>query len=148
MQNLWIGVAGFAGAVARYQLEGLVSRSARGAFPWGTFVVNISGCFVLGLLVTLLTERFLPHPHLRTAVTVGFDGFVSRDDEGGGTPALPAWPPPSIASGPAVLFAAQPDNSRASSSPGINRIETVNEFGGGTSTGKQRNHRIISPALR
>src|SRR5205823_8162208 len=74
MQNLWIGVAGFAGAVARYQLEGLVSRSARGAFPWGTFVVNISGCFALGLLVTLLTERFLPHPHLRTAVTVGFVG--------------------------------------------------------------------------
>ena len=39
MRSLWIGVAGFAGAVARYQLEGLVSRSTRGAFPWGTLVV-------------------------------------------------------------------------------------------------------------
>ena len=57
MQSVWIGLAGFAGAIARYQVEGLVSRNARGAFPWGTLVVNVSGCFVLGLLITVLTER-------------------------------------------------------------------------------------------
>jgi CrcB protein len=70
----WIGIAGFAGAVARYGFEGWVSRRTSGAFPWGTFVVNASGCFVLGLLFTLFTERFLPNPTLRTALTVGFLG--------------------------------------------------------------------------
>src|SRR5437764_3819685 len=74
MQSVWIGLAGFAGAIARYQVEGLVSRNARGAFPWGTLVVNVSGCFLLGLLITVLTERVLPHPQLRTALTVGFVG--------------------------------------------------------------------------
>jgi CrcB protein len=48
-----IGIAGCLGALARYGLEGLVSRRA-GAFPWGTFAVNISGSFLLGLTVTLL----------------------------------------------------------------------------------------------
>jgi CrcB protein len=36
--------------------------------------VNVSGCFVLGLVFTLLTERFLPHPALRSALTIGFVG--------------------------------------------------------------------------
>jgi CrcB protein len=74
VRSLWIAVAGSAGALSRYQLEGLVSRNVRGAFPWGTLVVNVSGCFVLGLLFTVLTERFLPHPDLRAALTVGFLG--------------------------------------------------------------------------
>jgi len=34
----------------------------------------VSGCFLVGLLATVLTERFLPHPTLRIAVTVGFIG--------------------------------------------------------------------------
>jgi len=71
---VWVGVAGFCGAVSRYWLDGVVSRATRGTFPWGTWVVNISGCFVVGLLATVLTERFLPHPTLRIAVTVGFVG--------------------------------------------------------------------------
>ncbi len=41
MRSLWIGVAGFAGAVSRYQLEGWISRHAKGAFPWGTLLVNL-----------------------------------------------------------------------------------------------------------
>ncbi len=74
MRSLWIGVAGFAGAVSRYQLEGWISRQAKGAFPWGTLLVNLSGCFALGFVITLLTERFLPHPTLRSAVTIGYLG--------------------------------------------------------------------------
>ncbi|HEX6312676.1 MAG TPA: fluoride efflux transporter CrcB [Acidimicrobiia bacterium] len=74
MRNVWIAVAGAAGAVSRYQIEGAVSRFTRDAFPWGTLVVNLSGCFVLGLVFSLLTERFLPHPDLRVAVTIGFLG--------------------------------------------------------------------------
>jgi fluoride exporter len=74
VRAVWIGVAGFAGAVSRYAVEGWVSERARGAFPWGTFVVNVTGCFVLGLIFTVLTERFLPHPAVRSALTIGFLG--------------------------------------------------------------------------
>jgi len=74
VRTIWIGVAGFAGAVSRYAVEGWVSSRTRGAFPWATLVVNVSGCFVLGLVFTLLTERFLPHPTLRSALTIGFVG--------------------------------------------------------------------------
>ncbi len=75
MRTLLIGAAGFLGAIGRYHVEGLIGRRPVGSsFPWGTLVVNVSGCFVLGLVATLLTDRFLPHPHLRTALTVGFLG--------------------------------------------------------------------------
>jgi fluoride exporter len=68
-----IGVAGALGALARYGLEGWISRRA-GSFPWGTFVVNVSGSFLLGLLVTLLGERFAVAPWVRASLTIGFLG--------------------------------------------------------------------------
>jgi CrcB protein len=70
---LWVGVGGFFGAVARYLVSGWVSRVDE-AFPWGTFVVNISGSFVLGLLVGLMGDRVVLHPQLRIGITVGFIG--------------------------------------------------------------------------
>jgi CrcB protein len=69
-----IALAGALGALARYGLDGFVSRRAPSAFPWGTFVVNISGSFVLGLAFTLLTEHLTPAPWLRGAITIGFLG--------------------------------------------------------------------------
>ena len=74
MRTIWVGVAGFFGAIARYALGGFISERVGGAFPWETFVINVSGCFALGFIFTLLTERFLPHPTLRIALTVGFLG--------------------------------------------------------------------------
>jgi CrcB protein len=74
LRTLWIGLAGFCGATSRYHLEGWVSNRWPTAFPWGTFVVNVSGCLVLGFIFTLLTERLLPHPDIRTALTIGFVG--------------------------------------------------------------------------
>ncbi len=51
-RTTWIAflVAAGVGAPARYLLDGWVQDRTTGAFPWGTFVVNITGCFVLGLL--------------------------------------------------------------------------------------------------
>jgi len=74
VRTIWVGVAGFFGAIARYALGGFISERVGGAFPWETFVINVSGCFALGFIFTLLTERFLPHPTLRIALTVGFLG--------------------------------------------------------------------------
>jgi CrcB protein len=72
---LAIGVAGFFGAIARYGLEGFVSSRNGGSFPWGTFVVNVSGSLVLGFLFAVLIEgRVIVVPWLRTAMTVGFLG--------------------------------------------------------------------------
>jgi CrcB protein len=74
VRYLWIGLAGAAGALGRYAVGGLVLRGRETAFPWGTLVVNVSGCFLLGLVFTVLTERFAVAPVLRTALTVGFLG--------------------------------------------------------------------------
>lgn len=74
MRSLWIGAAGFVGAVARYHLDGLFGRHSRSDFPWGVLVVNVSGCFLLGLLVTLFARRYVVSEDLRLALTVGFLG--------------------------------------------------------------------------
>jgi CrcB protein len=71
---LGIAVAGAFGALARYGLEGAVSRRWPGAFPWGTFVVNVTGAFALGLVFVLLTERWSVDPWVRSALTIGFLG--------------------------------------------------------------------------
>ena len=51
----WIGflVAAAVGAPARYLVDGWVQGRAGGPFPWGTFVVNMTGCLVLGVVTGL-----------------------------------------------------------------------------------------------
>jgi CrcB protein len=71
---LAVMVAGALGAGCRYGLEGMVSNRMSGEMPWGTFAVNVSGCLVIGVLSTLLTERFAIDPALRIGLTVGFVG--------------------------------------------------------------------------
>jgi CrcB protein len=75
----WVTLVGIAffgalGALARYGVDGAVSRHWPGAFPWGTFVVNVSGSFVLGFLFVLLTERTTADPWLRSSLTIGLLG--------------------------------------------------------------------------
>jgi CrcB protein len=55
-------------------LDGFVSRRTSGAFPWGTFAVNMTGSFALGLVFTVLTERWAIAPWLRSSITIGFFG--------------------------------------------------------------------------
>jgi len=50
---LLVMVCGGLGAVARFLVDGYVQSRSRGEFPLGTLVVNLSGCFLLGLLVEL-----------------------------------------------------------------------------------------------
>jgi fluoride exporter len=69
-----IAAAGAVGALARYGLEGFISRRASGAFPWGTFAVNVSGAFVLGFVFTLMTEQLAVAPWIRGAITIGLLG--------------------------------------------------------------------------
>lgn len=74
MTLLLVGAGGFFGAISRYLLDGWVSGITGGAFPWGTFVINITGSFVLGLLYALSIERAAISPDIRPPVLVGFIG--------------------------------------------------------------------------
>lgn len=72
---LWVGAGGFLGAIARYGVSRLSASILGVAFPWGTFIVNVSGSFILGAIATLAAERMLPHSDaIRLAIAVGFVG--------------------------------------------------------------------------
>ena len=60
------------GGVARFLVGTAIMNRFHGRFPLGTFLVNVSGCFLIGLIMTLLTER--THQNWRLFLVVGFLG--------------------------------------------------------------------------
>jgi len=79
LNRLWplilVGVGGFLGANARYLSARWVDTAVGGRFPLGTFLINISGSFLLGLLGGVLASRIVPNADgLRLALGVGFLG--------------------------------------------------------------------------
>jgi CrcB protein len=62
------------GGVARYAAGTWISVRFGGRFPLGTCIVNVTGSFLVGVLMTLLTERFQPHPNWRLFLVVGVLG--------------------------------------------------------------------------
>jgi CrcB protein len=72
--TLVIAAAGALGAASRHLLESFVNRHWGDVFPWGTFVVNVSGSFVLGALVGVFSHRLGVPFWLQAAATVGFLG--------------------------------------------------------------------------
>jgi len=69
-----IGLAGFVGTIGRYGLSGVVAKRYGETFPFGTLVVNLIGCFLVGLLFYLMQERFLVNQNVRTIILVGLLG--------------------------------------------------------------------------
>ena len=84
---LLVGVGGFAGAVARYVLDGRISAATGGGFPWGTLVINLSGSFAIGLLFALITERAALPAEWRVPLLIGFLGSYTTFS----TLALESW---------------------------------------------------------
>lgn len=74
MPLVFIAIGGAAGATTRYVVDAWVSERAEGAFPWGTFVVNISGSLILGLLFALAIERGVLPASVRGPLLIGFIG--------------------------------------------------------------------------
>jgi CrcB protein len=75
MNLMWIGLGGFCGAIARYLVDGWLSGSTKaGAFPIGTFVVNVTGALVLGFLFALSAEKAAIDPRIRGPLMIGFLG--------------------------------------------------------------------------
>jgi CrcB protein len=69
-----LALAGAAGTLARFTLSSFVQRIAGNAFPWGTLAVNLTGCFLYGLLLALAERRLHLDPHIRNVVFIGFMG--------------------------------------------------------------------------
>ncbi|MDQ4117395.1 MAG: fluoride efflux transporter CrcB [Actinomycetota bacterium] len=68
-----VAVGGVLGSEARYLL-GVGWPQVPGTWPWTTFWINLSGCLLIGVLYTVLTERAAPHPLLRPLLGVGVLG--------------------------------------------------------------------------
>jgi len=62
------------GGVMRYALGTWIMTKYPGRFPLGTFWINVTGSFLIGLLMTVLTERTQPHPNWRLFLVVGVLG--------------------------------------------------------------------------
>jgi CrcB protein len=74
MTLVFIAAGGAAGAISRYLLQGWVQDLSGGRFPWGTFVVNISGSFLLGVIFALSVDRAVLAPEVRVPLMIGFIG--------------------------------------------------------------------------
>lgn len=73
MNLLAIALGGAFGALGRYGTGSLAAGLEAGFIPWGTFIVNMAGTFVIGFLSSFF-ERFLVPPALRSMLMVGFLG--------------------------------------------------------------------------
>ncbi len=69
-----VGAGSCAGGIARYIVSKLIQTSSTGVFPWGTFVVNIAGCFIIGIIYGLLDCGFRLSDGMKLFLTVGFCG--------------------------------------------------------------------------
>jgi fluoride exporter len=67
-------LGGGVGSALRYWLSGSVYRFVRPTFPYGTLVVNVGGCFLIGFLMAVFEERFVVQPLLRVFLTIGILG--------------------------------------------------------------------------
>lgn len=75
MKNiLLIFVGGGLGSLLRYVMSGLVYRLTSLGFPYGTVVVNVTGCFAIGFLMTAMAARFDDSPALKVFLTIGLLG--------------------------------------------------------------------------
>jgi CrcB protein len=74
VKYLLILLGGGAGSLLRYVASTAIMTRYGRSFPLGTLVINVTGSFLIGLLMTLFTERFQPHTNLRLLLVVGFLG--------------------------------------------------------------------------
>ena len=66
------------GGLMRYTLGTWIMAKYGGRFPLGTFVINVMGSFLVGVLMTVFTERVQPHPNWRLFLVVGvLGGFTT-----------------------------------------------------------------------
>jgi len=71
---IMVGVGGFLGSVARFWVGNYIGARMGARFPYGTFIINVSGSFAIGLIITVLAETAHWNPNWRYLVPIGFIG--------------------------------------------------------------------------
>jgi CrcB protein len=72
---LLVGIGGFLGANARFIVGTWVGSTFGSRVPLGTFVVNVSGCFLIGILGTVIVDKLVARPeHVQWLLAIGFLG--------------------------------------------------------------------------
>jgi len=71
---LMVMLGGATGSLSRYLVGTAIMNRMGGRFPLGTVFINVTGSFLIGFIMTLLTERLNPHPNWRFLLVVGFLG--------------------------------------------------------------------------
>lgn len=71
---LAIGLGSFLGGVSRYLLSRFVDTNIAGSFPFATMIVNVLGCFIMGVLYALFDKNYILNNELRMFLTIGFCG--------------------------------------------------------------------------
>ena len=90
IQLILVGMGGFLGSIGRYLLSGAVYRIFQNySFPSGTAVVNILGCFIIGIGSGLIDQRQMLNPETRLFLLIGvLGGFTTFSTFGYETMAL------------------------------------------------------------
>ena len=72
------GIGGFIGSALRYWISVMAYRFFGQDFPYGTLFVNVSGCLLIGFIMTFFEERFIFSSNLRMFLTIGvLGGFTT-----------------------------------------------------------------------
>lgn len=74
LELLSVGAGGFLGSICRYLVAGAVQSLAGATFPYGTLLINTSGCLAIGYLGGTLETQGVPGPTARLFLMVGFLG--------------------------------------------------------------------------
>ena len=76
MIYVWIAIGGALGSIARFWCSGLAARLVGETFPWGTIVVNVTGCLIIGFAATAMAPdgRMFVGSTARQFVLTGFCG--------------------------------------------------------------------------
>ena len=71
---LAVALGGALGAAGRYGLDRFIERQSFAVFPWSTFTINVSGCLLIGLLITGVVDRHAGPAWLRVGLAMGLLG--------------------------------------------------------------------------
>ena len=74
LKYFMVGVGGCLGSILRFWLGSYIGGRLGSRFPYGTFVINVTGSFLIGLVLTILAERTQWSPNWRYLIPIGFIG--------------------------------------------------------------------------
>ena len=74
LKFVYLAIGGITGTFARYFLSGFIYRFTGANFPYGTLVINLIGCFLIGIFAALSDERLVLGPDVKVLLMAGFCG--------------------------------------------------------------------------